>query len=98
MNYVLSDLKRIDELKDFGFKRHPYPNLTIPYGLTIKKGNSILDFYVYESSGEFNLEITKYDEDYIHDILDEFEEIRGSLIVAGLIREVYEKDDEDELI
>ena len=93
MNYILKDKSRIDELKDYGFIRHPYPNLTIPYGLTIKKGNGVLDFYVYES-GEFNLEITKYDEDYIHDIIDEFEEVRGSLIVAGLIQEVY--DDEEE--
>ena len=93
MNYILKDKSRIDELKDYGFKRHPYPNLTIPYGLTIKKGNGVLDFYVYEGSGEFNLEITKYDEDYIHDIIDEFEEVRGSLIIAGLIQEVYEEEE-----
>ena len=93
MNYILKDKSRIDELKDYGFKRHPYPNLTIPYGLTIKKGNGVLDFYVYEGSGEFNLEITKYDEDYIHDIIDEFEEVRGNLIIAGLIQEVYEEEE-----
>jgi hypothetical protein len=92
MNYELKDKNRIDELKNYGFKRHPYPNLTIPYGLTIKKGNGVLNFYVYKS-GEFNLEITKYDEDYIHDIIDEFEEVRGNLIVAGLIREVYDEEE-----
>lgn len=91
MNYRLKDKNRIDELKDVGFKRHPYPNLTIPYGLTIKKGNGVLDFYVYES-GEFNLEITKYDEDYIYDIIDEFEEVRSSLKLSGLIQEVYEDE------
>lgn len=92
MNYRLKDKNRIDELKDYGFKRHPYPNLTIPYGLTIKKGNGVLDFYVYES-GEFNLEITKYDEDYIYDIIDEFEEVRSSLKLSGLIQEVYEEEE-----
>lgn len=95
MNYELKDKSRIDELKNYGFKRHPYPNLTIPYGLTIKKGNGILNFYVYES-GEFNLEITKYDEDYIHNIIDEFEEVRSSLIVAGLIQEVYDDENEED--
>ena len=92
MNYILKDKSRIDELKNYGFKRHPYPNLTIPYGLTIKKGNGVLDFYVYES-GEFNLEITKYDEDYIYDIIDEFEEVRSSLKLSGLIQEIYDGEE-----